>query len=400
MGTFMNKILILTILAAINFACTSKNNVSAETSTQEPKTWNAQMAKMYASMQELLPMVYSERNFSDPKNYNSILNNTKNMMGLAHSIDQSKMDKVKSPDLDPAVSYLSTQFQRHLSHAYASIEAKNMAYGRGLLKSSLSYCMACHSRGNHGPQYDFWGLKPEFANSLTALDKVDFYAATRQYKAAMIELDKILADSKSNKAQSLEVEIAARKAIAISVRVFNDPMKANDIVMDISNSKKISPETKTDSEAWKKSISEWFTEINKSTPAPISEAEYLKEMRRLISKAEKIQEFPADSKGDIYYLRATALIHNFFHDKHTSQAKAEAAYLAGLSYGVLTDIGLWQLQDYYFEFCIREAPKSAVAKKCYKKLEESMQLGYSGSAGLNLPKAVYDYLKELKQLTK
>ena len=388
----------LFLILGLALACTNRNPQTEQ--TEQPKTWNAQMAGLYNSMQELLPLVYSEKNFSDPKNFDAILKNTKQLRDLSHNIDQSKMDKVKSPDLDPAVAYLSTQFQRHLSHAYSSIEARNMAYGRGLLKSSLSYCMACHSRGNTGPQYDFWGLKPEFANTLTPLDRVDFFAATRQYKAAMIELDKILADSSSSKQNSIETEVAARKAIAISVRVFQDPMKANDVVMDISKSKKISEETRMDSQSWKTSLSDWFGEINKNLPSPVSEEEYIKEMRRLVNKAEKLQEYPADSKGDIYYLRATALIHNFFHDKHSSAAKAEAAYLAGLSYSVLTDIGLWQLQDYYYEYCIREAPKSKVAKQCFKKLQENMQLGYSGSAGLSLPKAVSDYLKELKNLIK
>jgi hypothetical protein len=74
----------------------------------------------------------------------------------------------------------------------------------------------------------------------------------------------------------------------------------------------------------------------------------------------------------------------------------EALYLIGESYSPLQELGLWNLQEQYFQACIFEAPHSNLAEKCYERFEESVTVGYSGSSGTHIPTAIKRQLNQLK----
>jgi hypothetical protein len=57
------------------------------------------------------------------------------------------------------------------------------------------------------------------------------------------------------------------------------------------------------------------------------------------------------------------------------------------------------LPEIYYEACIRENPKSKLAKDCFGDLERVTIIQYSGTAGLFLPEDERARMKELKVLS-
>ena len=100
----------------------------------------------------------------------------------------------------------------------------------------------------------------------------------------------------------------------------------------------------------------------------------------------------------IEHLRATSLLHEALKKTTSDRQRSNIYYSLGTSYDVLTELGLWDLPDVYFEACIRSWPQSKTARKCYRSFERNIILGFSGSAGIFIPKDERARLAELKQL--
>jgi hypothetical protein len=105
-----------------------------------------------------------------------------------------------------------------------------------------------------------------------------------------------------------------------------------------------------------------------------------------------------DKGGDIYYLRALSELHLLMTQQLPPQQIGETLYLTGVSYEAVKDLSIWTLHENYFESCIRTVPKTDWAKKCYKRLEESIYFGYTGSSGTNIPADVQMRLQSLQKL--
>ena len=82
----------------------------------------------------------------------------------------------------------------------------------------------------------------------------------------------------------------------------------------------------------------------------------------------------------------------------TKDQLGEALYLTGLSYEAVRDLAVWSLHENYFESCVRRVPHTSWSELCYRRLEESVYFGFTGSSGLRLPLDVQVRLQELQKL--
>ncbi|MDO9181111.1 MAG: hypothetical protein Q7U04_01820, partial [Bacteriovorax sp.] len=60
----------------------------------------------------------------------------------------------------------------------------------------------------------------------------------------------------------------------------------------------------------------------------------------------------------------------------------------------------FSLGDLYLKDCIRKYPASPYAKKCYQEYSDSIEAGYSGSSGTDIPASERRELLKLKSLLK
>jgi tetratricopeptide (TPR) repeat protein len=360
---------------------------------KEEASWSGKMQQLSRAFSSVLPYVYSPKNYSDPKNRESIDKGLGEMATLAHQVD---MQEVKSrPDYDPSLEYLSKELSEDIRGAHAAFKSGNVEYSRLVMASAVSRCFYCHTRTDFGPQ-----LKVANSNieklGLPPAEKADLLVALRDYDGALKVLETALADPKFVSRNFFETEKVIKKLMFIAVRVKHDPVLAQKAVDQLLAHPSLPHFIKKDATIWKKSLQQWV--LDESRLKKGGKIDALKEAKKLLKTAEKIQEYPMDSAPEVEYLRASGYLHDALKEKQKPEQMAETLLLLGRCYESLRDVGFWNLHEVYFAQCVREAPRAKSAKDCYRRYESSVILGYSGSAGIFLPENVLAELQSLHDL--
>lgn len=350
--------------------------------------WASKMRKLVDAYSELAPYIYSESRFHDPKNAQPIEKAMKDFVELSHKVNLN----AKSQEYigDPSLALISQRLEEDAEQALTAFRDGNLHFSRSRIRSVTRSCFQCHSRMPDGPE--LIGSTMQIKGDWIAQSEVvDVLVATRQFDAALEKLNSIFSDSAYIASHPLEYQKSIRKFLAIAVRVKQEPDLAMQMINQI-NASKVAPEfVKEDSKIWRSHILSWKTEKRKAVPS-------LEVARSLIESGKNVQKFPMDNRGDVLYLRASALLHEYLLQKHSKNDTAEAYYLLGSCYEILREAGQWFLHETYFEACVRSAPKTKWAKLCYHRYEMSTYVGYSGSGGVFLPDAIKEKLNELKKI--
>lgn len=381
------------IIACLLMSCIG-SATSSDQGAKKP-SWNAKMAEIATTLTALIPYLFDDKKFQDPQNSQQILQLAKKLRDLAHSIDQTKMgspDHVVAEGADPAITLISHAFKDELERGYESLSSGNWEYGRRSYQTSVSYCISCHTRSNIGPQFPITNFDTQF-KSLPPVQRMMLLAATRQFDASLVEYS-------SNSAKPMDpfdLERATRVAMAVSIRVKNDPDHALMLLHLASQKQGAIGMFKEDLTSWRKSLVAWKEEAPARSN---SESDLLKQANDLIHKAKLQQMYPMDAKGDIYYLRATSILHRLLKEYPNSSHIAEILYLNGLCYETLRDLGFWSLHEMYYEACVVNAPHSDIGQKCFKHLKDNITEGYTGSRGTNIPAKVVEKMETLEVLAR
>jgi cytochrome c553 len=368
----------------------AKKAEAAQTPASQSASWNEKMQALSRSLSSLLPMVTSKSKFNDPKNQAQIEKDVRNLRSLAHSL---KGDA--GPMADPAVPAMTGLFEEDLERALEALRSGNREFARQSLRDTTSYCIQCHTQTGTGPNFPQLNLNID-TNSLTSLEQAEFFAATRQFDRALMAYERALSDEALARSNPFEWEQAARTALAITVQVKNSHADAQKLLAQIQTNAALPSSTQQALRAWKKSVRDWA----KEKPArDLSPAKKLEFAQSLIRQAKNRQEFPMDHSQDILYFRASGLLHQLLGSGELKgEPLAETLYWAGVASEASRDMNFWTLHETYYEQCIRTMPSSAVAKKCFERLSESVTLGYSGSAGVNIPPEVIQRLERFKNM--
>lgn len=363
-----------------------KNDIAANPA---PATWHEKMQALSQALSRLLPVVSSRSKFNDPKNQATIDEDTQRLRSLAHSLKTGN-----TPNADPTLRMMSTLFGEDLDRALEGLRGGNRDYARQILKDTTSYCIQCHTQTNNGPDFPHLNLSID-TNQLTSLEQAEFFAATRQFTPALEAYERVLADKSLAKTDPFAWEQAARSALAIVVRVKNDPKETSNLLARIEAHPTLPETTKRSVRVWKKSVRDW----SKEPKQPLkSTDDVMKKAESLILLAQKNQEFPLDHSQDILYFRASSLLHDLLSSPDRSaELTAKTLYWAGMASEATRDMNFWTLHETYYEQCIRVQPHTKQAELCFKKLKESITIGYSGSSGTQIPPDVKRRLETLEE---
>ena len=352
--------------------------------------WSARMQSLLVAFQNLAPYVYSPSSFENPANRSKVEAEIASFAKLAKGVHgQSAGDGAMGKD--PSLKVIAGRLETDASEALSAFRSGNFSYSRYKLARVSRDCFQCHSRNTSGPEFKDFNLKLHEA-TLKPSELADIYVATRQFDRAIEVLQKTVASPEAAANERFEYQRSVRNFLALAIRVKQDPKMAMSIVDQIAANTGAPEYLKEDASYWRRSIERWQKETSRA-PKPS-----LEKAKKLIAEGKASQEYPLDGHADVAYLRASAVLHELLDTTKASDKLAEAMYHLGRSYEVLSDIGQWFLQDSYFESCIRTAPKSKIAARCYRRYELSQLMGYSGSSGLNLPDSERERLKELRAL--
>ncbi|HPI39207.1 MAG TPA: hypothetical protein PLJ21_00280 [Pseudobdellovibrionaceae bacterium] len=391
--------IVLLLSAGIAISCQQKSSTdqpqdatgattaNLSISSANAANWAAQMHRLSEAIAQLIPFTSSTKEFNNPENYEAINRSVKELSELSHKVS----DKDMKPDNDPSLEFISNQFAEELQRASESLKMGHRDYARHLLRNSTSYCIQCHTRNESGPNFSS-GRIDSVVQALSPLEKGEYYAATRQFDKSFESLKSVLMSPPDQKTNVLTWDRAARYALAIAVRFQNNVDHALEISDLIIKSSQAPTFLKDDAKHWKKSLLEWKKESKKTDTTTFEFA------KSLIANAQKIQKYTTDHGADVYYLRATSTLHKLLAQNISGPKKSELLYQMGLSYDALRDLNFWTLHEQYYESCIRNTPHTSIAVECFKKYEESIFFGFSGSAGYSLPADIQLKLSELRGL--
>jgi hypothetical protein len=376
--------------SALSLIIGSTSTLAAD---KKPHAWASQMRVLEKTMGEILTDVSNDTRFASASGKKRIDRNAQKLAKIAKEL---KKKAATAPDQDPSILIFADRFAEDASHAALTFHQGQRSYARTVLRSLTNYCVACHTRTNSGPTFAGYSTD-SLASSLKGVEKANYFAAIRQFESAQSEYEKIVANASIAKDRPIEWESAVRAGLAIAVRVRKNPDEALKIVDLVLGTPKSSYFLKEQAAAWKKSILKWKAEI---PITPKNEEAYHSEAVRLMAEAKSAQAYPADRSADVLYLRAGAAAHDLLSYAPDGIYAADGFYLAGLSYEVLQNSGLWDVHEFYYLACIYRAPHTEKARVCFRNYEESVYAGYTGSGGTFLPARVQERIDSLAELSK
>jgi hypothetical protein len=390
----MSSVLVTALVsAALTGAVAAAPEKEKPAARSENPAWRAKMQSMSATLSVLLPDLYDDSRFNDPKQRKAI---EKNAQRLADSAHELRAKEGMTVDKDPTMRWMSKSFADDANYAVGLLKSGNREYARSILKNVTGYCIACHTRMDDGFQFKA-SLDSKAFKNLSSLDRAAFATSLRDYDLALSQYESVIGDSKEGRI--MEVEKAFQRGVTLLVRVRKDPSKTLAFIDAFLKRSDLPEYLRERAKRWRSDVEAWKKEEAKRDSSKLAGKALLDEARKLTARAQAAQFAPVDRSADVLFLRASALLHQYLSTGQTGVPAAEASYLLGTQYDVLENSSSMRgFNEFYFQTCMVEAPHTPIARKCYQSYEESVYFGYTGSGGTFVPADVRRRLERFEAL--
>ncbi len=387
----LKHIAALASFAILGFTVT--NCVHEKQPVEPGATWISTMHQLSDTLSILLPYSVNPNEFNKPENLATIKTQTQNLARLAREVTKDK----SAPDGDPLITFSAVKFATEMTEANKQLSFGNLPFARYMIANATNYCITCHTRTNKGNQHFELGWNPKLDN-FSSIGRAQFYLAIRQYDTALVELDKIATDEKIIKSNPKGWQQSVEKYLAVAVRVKRDPEMGIKFLNKILESEPVPVSFKFESLFWRRALQEWKKELAKPyANLPTRKMQF--EKAQSLLKAATSVNLEKGNPGLVQALRASTLLHDLLHDKKTDNIYGESLYLSGLAAESLKDINLWTMHEAYYEACVRHAPHTVLAQKCYTNYEQLMLSDiYADKYDSFVPDYINAKLGELKAL--
>ncbi len=381
------------------FACSFVLTFLSLFSISAHSDWRAQMQVLRTQMEGLAPNLYS--NSIEGPQQKDYVAKLKAMEKEVLKLDAELTNHTASaPDKDPTLPYMLKAFRRHISRSVESAEAGNYLYSRDLYRSGTAFCIACHTRNSNGVHFPQSVTNQNFTGK-NWLDRMLMLTSSRQFDEAISEFrTQLTASPKTDRSRGpevrpIEVEKGARLALAISLRVQNDPKLAKELVTLLKSSPMPSMTTKKLAETWANDIDT----LNLIFKGDVGEAEALmNSARKLIGEFADREFVQGSPEADIKLMAVSQLMNALLLKPSSKLLRAEAYFYLGIVNEAFSYLGLWSLHEIYYEACIEELPHSALAQKCLQRYKGSLTFEFAGSFAERLLPSVRAQIAKFEKL--
>lgn len=383
----------ITVFASVQFSFAGEEIGNTE--------WRGRMQGMLKEVLVLFPYAFDDGKLNDTKNSAQIEKSIRTLSGYSSGLKKhtTRMKMEEGLKIDPSFPFIAEAFEQELNSAQASFKktGRSNKETQIYLRSALSKCMLCHSQTANGPELKLNQFKKAFS-ALATKDRFLAYAATRQFDEALDVFEKLLEESKVKAQDQSNLDQSIKAALAIVVRVKKDPKKTTNLIEKIAQSEAGSSLLQNDLKDWRASAQSWQAE---KSPVLNSDQLLFNEANRLIdSRKKRAKSIEAFENSDISLLRASSFLHEILSSYPKSTYRAQSYLMLASTYEMLPGFAIWDLADEYLGACIQENPHSQIGEKCFEQYNSNITVGYSGSAGTNIPAAVREHLSRLKELSK
>lgn len=281
---------------------------------------------------------------------------------------------------EPGAAAVASLFSRYAATTRQRVDAGEFDTVGHRVRTMSGLCFACHTRER--VPFDFKDAEKRFQSlALSPLERGRVLAATRQFDQALAAWAPVLAGPTAE----LDYARALEDSLTIHIRVKGDAAATGALLGQALARGDLPAVTRTALEAWRRDVQAWQEEKFDAAKAS-SDA--------LLAKAEKL----AKQGSDVALLRAAAYASQALSMRPKHPRRGEALWVLALCAERVRSPLLWDLDLLYLEACVRENPKTPLAKRCVGRLGERLTLGFTGSAGTNIPPDEQARLDELKAL--
>lgn len=284
------------------------------------------------------------------------------------------------PAQEPGAAAVASLFSRYAATTRQLVDAGDLETVGHRVRTMSGLCFACHSRER--VPLDFKDAEQRFQGlSLSPLERGRVLAATRQFDDALAAWAPVLSGSNTD----LDYARALEDSLTILVRVKGDAPATAALLGGALARDGLPAVTRTALEAWRREVQAWQAEKFDAAKASSDV---------LLAKAEKL----AQQGSDVALLRAAAYASQALSMRPRHARRGEALWVLAQSAERVRSPLLWDLDLLYLEACVRENPKTPLARRCVGRLGERLTLGFTGSSGTNIPPDEQARLDELRGL--
>ena len=355
-------------------ACSSSPSAEQPAKPEsQPPNWTGSMRDLKKSLTVLEPFLFEEKKFESQDNQKTIQTEIHNLATTSKTVrhDPTIISR------DPTVRFVAAHFAEDLQRADTSFSEGKKNYARYELMKVVGYCVECHTRTSQGPDFKFSAIEP-FYKQMSSVNQVEFLIATRRFDQAF-EAVKAALKNADKKSPGLEMDKLARMGLQVSIQYQERPQDALLIAKTILDNPALPPYLKQRAASWQVSLAG------------------LKGDNFTVKDLAVARKLVRESKSDVDSMRAVAGLLKMLSVEQSQNQLGEALLLTGEGYELLNEISPLDLHENYYESCVRRVPHTTWSKQCFKKLEASVTLGYSGSAGVDIPVEIQIYLQNLKK---
>lgn len=289
----------------------------------------------------------------------------------------------------------------HLDETLESFDTNHKLFAYKKLKATGQLCMSCHNMvkgSNSGFVKTMNKVKQDdFSNRF---DYAEFLFLTKNYRKADRNYRKWteFVTSRVTAQNSLADDIVFKSAIkvmTINLSVYFTPKKSRDYLNRTLQNNNLTPSLKTEFKSWNDALVPW---MEWKRPRSISKTFLYDFIKKYLTPLEEGGEIISNAKVLPVLLITKGVMDKYLQSSHKDESVAMAMYWKAVAERLIGFSYFFSLSDMQLKTCIMDFPKTKTAKKCYSEFERQMVLGYSGSAGINLPKDIKEELKALKSL--
>lgn len=367
---------------------------SGEPSEEQAK---AVMGNIYDSYVKIIPYAYSTKDLSESlknkKDKEELINNLSDLSLFFKSAKHA--DFFQRPGFKPSLEAISN----HLDETILSVEADSFIFAQKRLNVIGALCVTCHSQLPDSVSKNAFkeNVKSEkrerfdsdfsYANYLYLVRRFD---ESKKYFHKVI--DEALA--KSQNISNREVVASLRKIISIDTKIKFNYEKASEAIAKWEKDPRFSLNDKKMINRWGASLKKW----KGFTPSAIKAITGFIGIN--LSPLDMKKEIIFTGEEDITLLISSGVLLNFLVENPKSEHAPEILYWLSMAEYRMGNSYFFSLGDLYLKDCIRKYPASPYAKKCYQEYADSIEAGYSGSAGTDIPINEKKELIKLKSLLK
>jgi hypothetical protein len=345
----------------------------------------ASMRKLFESLRMLLPLSVDEGAFRAAENRERV-HAALQSLGAGADVLATHASAGET-----GFGFLGGHLAHDAGEILRSYEQGQLARSQFLLRQLTEYCVTCHARlpspGDSPVAEDF--VADTVLARLPAEERATLFIATRRFDEALTTLEKLFANSALHPAEMLG---PLTDYLIVSIRVKRDLARPAPVLRRFARRPDLWRHLRMD-------VERWIVDLQRFQKQDLESSD-LAYARALIDEAKRMILFPGDRAALVHYVVASSVLHGYV-EAHASEADAklaEAYYLLGLLESRIGRDYWVSAAGVYLETAVRLAPREPFAERAYALLEEEIVLGWSGTAGINVPEDLERRLAELRRL--